>query len=77
MSPDAPAPGFGPDSGTDSAGLMRRIDTTKAHPARVYDVFLGGTDNFPADREAAPWRWRPIHGGISTSGTTGTSYGGP
>lgn len=53
MSPDAPAPGFGPDSGTDSAGLMRRIDTTKVHPARVYDVFLGGTDNFPADREAA------------------------
>ncbi|WP_443044248.1 SAM-dependent methyltransferase [Streptomyces sp. NBC_00353] len=53
MSPDAPAPGFGPNAGTDSAGLMRRIDTTKAHPARVYDVFLGGTDNFPADREAA------------------------
>lgn len=53
MSTDAPAPDFGPDSGPDSAGLMRRIDTTKAHPARAYDVFLGGTDNFPADREAA------------------------
>lgn len=53
MSPDAPAPGFGPNAGTDSAGLMRRIDTTKAHTAPVYDVFLGGTDNFPADREAA------------------------
>jgi hypothetical protein len=24
-----------------------------AHPARVYDYWLGGTDNFPADREAA------------------------
>jgi len=24
-----------------------------AHPARVYDYWLGGKDNFPADREAA------------------------
>ena len=24
-----------------------------AHPARVYDYWLGGTDNFAADREAA------------------------
>ncbi len=29
------------------------IDTSKAHPARVYDYLLGGKDNFPADREAA------------------------
>ncbi|WP_406332018.1 SAM-dependent methyltransferase [Streptomyces sp. NBC_00203] len=28
----------------DPAELRRRIDTTKAHPARVYDVFLGGKD---------------------------------
>ncbi|WP_326738605.1 SAM-dependent methyltransferase [Streptomyces sp. NBC_01022] len=45
MSADAPA--------TDAAELRKRIDTTKAHPARVYDVFLGGKDNYPADREAA------------------------
>ncbi|MFI6896329.1 SAM-dependent methyltransferase [Streptomyces sp. NPDC050256] len=45
MSADAPAP--------DAAELRARIDTTKAHPARVYDVFLGGKDNYPADREAA------------------------
>ncbi|MFE6973580.1 SAM-dependent methyltransferase [Streptomyces sp. NPDC057682] len=45
MSADAPAP--------DAAELRERIDTTKAHPARVYDVFLGGKDNYPADREAA------------------------
>lgn len=45
MSADAPAP--------DAAELRKRIDTTKAHPARVYDVFLGGKDNYPADREAA------------------------
>ncbi|WP_405761521.1 SAM-dependent methyltransferase [Streptomyces sp. NBC_01420] len=45
MSADASAP--------DAAALRERIDTTKAHPARVYDVFLGGKDNYPADREAA------------------------
>ncbi len=37
----------------DPAELRRRIDSTKAHPARVYDVFLGGKDNYPVDREAA------------------------
>jgi hypothetical protein len=29
------------------------IDTSRAHPARVYDYWLGGKDNFAADREAA------------------------
>ncbi|MEU6480790.1 SAM-dependent methyltransferase [Streptomyces sp. NPDC047017] len=33
--------------------LRRRIDSSKAHPARVYDVFLGGKDHYPADRAAA------------------------
>jgi hypothetical protein len=37
----------------DPAELRKRIDTTKAHPARVYDVFLGGKDNYPVDRDAA------------------------
>ncbi|MFF4910775.1 SAM-dependent methyltransferase [Streptomyces sp. NPDC001260] len=37
----------------DPALLRGRIDTTKAHPARVYDVFLGGKDNYPVDRAAA------------------------
>ncbi|MEW2610434.1 SAM-dependent methyltransferase [Streptomyces sp. NPDC047880] len=37
----------------DPAGLRRRIDSSKAHPARVYDVFLGGKDHYPADRDAA------------------------
>jgi trans-aconitate methyltransferase len=37
----------------DPAELRRRIDSTKAHPARVYDVFLGGKDNYPTDRAAA------------------------
>lgn len=29
------------------------IDTGVAHPARVYDYWLGGKDNFAADRQAA------------------------
>jgi S-adenosyl methyltransferase len=33
--------------------LHTAIDTSKAHPARVYDYWLGGKDNFAADREAA------------------------
>ncbi|MCX4907853.1 SAM-dependent methyltransferase [Streptomyces sp. NBC_00878] len=37
----------------DPAELRRRIDTTRAHPARVYDVFLGGKDNYEVDRAAA------------------------
>lgn len=38
----------------DPAELGRRSGTTEAHPARVHDVFLGGEDNHPVDREAAP-----------------------
>jgi SAM-dependent methyltransferase len=34
-------------------GGIARIDTSVAHPARVYDYWLGGKDNFTADREAA------------------------
>ncbi|GGS89621.1 SAM-dependent methyltransferase [Streptomyces violaceus] len=37
----------------DPAELRRRIDSGRAHPARVYDVFLGGKDHYPADRDAA------------------------
>jgi S-adenosyl methyltransferase len=31
---------------------MPEIDTSKAHPARMYDYLLGGKDHFEADREA-------------------------
>jgi S-adenosyl methyltransferase len=37
----------------DSARAPAGIDTSVAHPARVYDYWLGGKDNFAADREAA------------------------
>jgi hypothetical protein len=33
------------------AGQPAEIDTSVAHPARVYDYWLGGKDNFAADRE--------------------------
>jgi S-adenosyl methyltransferase len=33
--------------------LLRRLNTAVPHPARVYDVWLGGKDNYPADRAAA------------------------
>jgi hypothetical protein len=29
------------------------VDPTRPSPARLYDYFLGGTNNYPADREAA------------------------
>ena len=32
---------------------LPQIDTRHAHPARVYNYWLGGKDNFAADREAA------------------------
>ncbi|RAJ68707.1 S-adenosyl methyltransferase [Streptomyces sp. Amel2xB2] len=38
-----PDTGFNPD----------RIDTTTPHPARMYDYYLGGKDNYAVDREAA------------------------
>jgi hypothetical protein len=30
-----------------------QVDTSRAHPARMYDFYLGGTSNYPVDREAA------------------------
>ena len=44
------------EGGTDTGGGVAgapSIDTSTAHPARVYDYWLGGKDNFAADREAA------------------------
>ncbi len=40
-----------PGAGSGHAAVL--IDTSVAHPARVYDYWLGGKDNYPADREAA------------------------
>jgi hypothetical protein len=35
-----------------SGNTSPKIDTTVAHPARRYDYWLGGKDNFAADRES-------------------------
>jgi len=43
-------------------GLPPGIDTTVAHPARMLNYVLGGTANFPADREAAERRLRVLPG---------------
>ena len=37
----------------DSAEAPPEIDMSKPHPARMYDFFLGGKDNFAADRDVA------------------------
>jgi len=44
--------GPGPDEAADSAE-RQAFDTSVAHIARVYDYWLGGKDNFAADRAAA------------------------
>jgi hypothetical protein len=38
---------------TDAERVPPGIDPTRPSPARLYDYYLGGSDNFPADREAA------------------------
>ncbi|MER6620766.1 MULTISPECIES: SAM-dependent methyltransferase [unclassified Streptomyces] len=38
-------------TGSDTAPV--RIDTSRPHPARVYDWWLGGKDNYPVDEELA------------------------
>lgn len=40
--------------GPDELGWVSgEIDLSRANPARMYDYFLGGTQNFPVDRELA------------------------
>jgi len=46
LAPDMPAEGYG-------GSPMPGFDPSVPSPARMYDYFLGGKDNFPADREAA------------------------
>jgi hypothetical protein len=37
----------------DNGDISRQIDTSMPHSARMYDYFLGGKDNFAADRDTA------------------------
>jgi SAM-dependent methyltransferase len=38
---------------TGSDAAAPRVDTSRPHPARVYDWWLGGKDNYPVDEELA------------------------
>jgi S-adenosyl methyltransferase len=40
-------------TGQEAGQARLGIDTTKPHPARMYDYFLGGKNNFAVDRETA------------------------
>ncbi|MDH6224411.1 MULTISPECIES: SAM-dependent methyltransferase [Streptomyces] len=40
-------------AGTPGARAITTIDTSKPHPARMYDWMLGGKDNYPVDEELA------------------------
>lgn len=53
MSDQQPSPSWlkPPPAGVQDP-LSDRIDTTVPHPARRYDYWLGGKDNFAADRES-------------------------
>ena len=45
--------GSPPDEAAAGTERSMPFDTNMAHIARVYDYWLGGKDNFAADREAA------------------------
>jgi hypothetical protein len=46
-------PAAGPDGSSASLAEHATFDTSVAHQARMYDYWLGGKDNFAADRKAA------------------------
>jgi len=43
----------GHGTGANPEQVAHELNTNVAHPARVYDYWLGGKDNFPADRALA------------------------
>ncbi len=48
--------GGGVDAGAgDGVPYASAIDTSVAHPARIYDYWLGGKDNFAATARRASW----------------------
>ena len=59
--PVNPAGGKVPD--VDNGDVPPEVDTSRPHSARIYDYYLGGKDNFAADRETAikaMRAWPPI-----------------
>ncbi|TXS48125.1 SAM-dependent methyltransferase [Streptomyces sp. t39] len=43
----------GTEAHRDALATSGRIDTSRPHPARVYDWYLGGKDNYPVDEALA------------------------
>jgi len=39
------------------SGLPPEVDTSRPHPARIYDYGLGGKNHFAVDREVAEKAW--------------------
>jgi hypothetical protein len=59
MSGDSRQPWKLPVFGSEEAGrIPTQLDTDKPHSARMYDYYLGGKDNFKADRETAEMAMR-------------------
>ena len=54
-------------------GPLAEIDTSVAHIARVYDYWLGGKDNFSADRESGE-RGRRRHPCVHVSGVENRGF---
>ncbi|MEU8825510.1 SAM-dependent methyltransferase [Streptomyces sp. NPDC048636] len=50
-----------------------RIDTSRPHPARVYDYILGGKNNYPVDEELAK-RMLAIDPTVTTSARTNRAF---
>ena len=48
-----PVPSHGKDAGNESRPIPNGADPTVPSPARMYDYYLGGKDNYAVDREAA------------------------
>ena len=53
MTSDGPPAGHENPGGAATPATPPTFDASVAHVARVYDYWLGGKDNFAADREAA------------------------
>lgn len=51
-------------SPADPDGQRIEIDTSVAHPARVYDYLIGGADHFPVDIQAAERGSAALPGGV-------------
>ncbi len=54
-------------------GWTTAINTNVAHPARMYDYYLGGKDNFPATAKRLNKRLPPRRQPVTWLGRTGRS----